>query len=76
MNTNQYAMSTLNKINASVEYAPWVNEAGFRVYIHTANEGVYSTSVSYSVGPGYHTTIGLRYVCTYLKALRTITVAV
>ncbi len=66
MNTNQYEMPTYNQTDASTQYPTWVNEAGFRVYLHTANEGVYTTSASYSIGPGYHTSIGLRYVCIYL----------
>ena len=41
---------------------PWINSAGFKVYIHNQSEGFYSESPSYSVGPGFHTTLSLRYV--------------
>ena len=55
--TGQY-----DKDTGEAEYVPWVDLAGFRVYIHNQSEGVYSESVSYVVGPGFYTTLGLQYV--------------
>ena len=62
LQVTQYEKSPANVDNVLPEYAPWADQAGFRVYIHDSNVGVYAESVSYAVGPGYQATIGLRYV--------------
>jgi hypothetical protein len=59
----QQASEGASTWNTSADYAPWVSQAGFRVYIHLPNQNVYSESVGFSVAPGYHSTIGLRFVC-------------
>ncbi len=65
LQTHQYQQASEGATgwNTSADYVPWASQAGFRVYIHLPNQNVYSESVGFSVAPGYHSTIGLRYVC-------------
>ena len=49
------------------QYLPWVDMAGFRVYIHNQSESVYGESVSYSVLPGFYTSIGLKWVDLFIN---------
>lgn len=44
------------------QYPPWVEYAGMKIFIHAQSEVITPESVFYVIGPGYHTTLGLKYV--------------